>query len=175
MAVPVEICGHGLSRKQGVRPTLEVWGCFSEEAAWAVRINWFLDRRGKSLSKEGGWGERPWGRTWFLNFLSFFLFACAGFLFLLSLVTEKGATLQMRCSGFSLRWPLWLQSRGSRVLVFSSCGSWALSTGSVVVVCGLSCSTECGIFPDQGLISCLWPWQEDPLPLSPPGKPQNLF
>ena len=33
----------------------------------------------------------------------------------------------------------------------SSCGSWALERALVVVVHRLSCSTACGIFPDQGL------------------------
>ena len=32
----------------------------------------------------------------------------------------------------------------------SNCGSWALSTGSGVVVHSLSCSMACGIFPDPG-------------------------
>ena len=43
----------------------------------------------------------------------------------------------MRCAGFSSRWFLFL---------------W--STGSVVVVHGLSCPGACGIFPDQGLNHC---------------------
>ena len=40
------------------------------------------------------------------------------------------------------------------------------STGSVVVVYGLSCSAACEIFLDQGLNSCLLHWQADSLPLS---------
>ena len=36
-------------------------------------------------------------------------------------------------------------------------GAWA----SVVVVHGLSCSTACGIFPDQGSNPCPLPWQAD--------------
>ena len=57
---------------------------------------------------------------------------------------------------------------------FSCCraqalGAWASvavapgfsSTGSVVVVCGLSHPAARGIFPDQGLNSCLLHWQAD--------------
>ena len=35
------------------------------------------------------------------------------------------------------------------------------STGSIVVVHGLSCLEACGIFPDQGLNPCLPHWQAD--------------
>ena len=70
---------------------------------------------------------------------------------------------------------------------FSSCGAWAShcggfcccgaralgaqasvvvarrleSTGSVVVVHGLSCFVACGFFPDQGLNPCPLHWQAD--------------
>ena len=46
-----------------------------------------------------------------------------------------------------------LQSRG-----------WALGAH------GLSCSLACGIFPDQEWNPCPLHWQEDSLPLGPPGK-----
>ena len=39
-------------------------------------------------------------------------------------------------------------------LGLSSCGSQALEAGSVVVAHGLSHSTACGIFPDQGSNTC---------------------
>ena len=40
------------------------------------------------------------------------------------------------------------------------------STGSRVVVHGISCSTACGVFLDQGSnLSCLLHWQVDSLPL----------
>ena len=68
-------------------------------------------------------------------------------------------TLQLRCTGFSLRrlflqWSVgfrvlglqWFQHRGSVVAVFR-----LRSAASAVVAQGLSCSTVCGIFPDQGL------------------------
>ena len=56
---------------------------------------------------------------------------------------------------------LWLQdSRGS---------------GSEVVAHGRSCSTACGIFPDQGSNLCLLHWQADSLPLSHQGSPRQKF
>ena len=48
------------------------------------------------------------------------------------------------CSGFSC-----LRSRALGFVGFSSCGSWALEQGSIVVTVGLSCSMACGIFLDQ--------------------------
>ena len=43
------------------------------------------------------------------------------------------------------------------------------STGSIIVVRGLSCSMAYGIFLDQGLNPCLLHWQADSLPLSHQG------
>ena len=60
----------------------------------------------------------------------------------LSLVAASGGQSSSRCAGLSLSWPLLLRSTGSR------------RAGSVVVAHGPSCSTACGIFPDQGLNPC---------------------
>ena len=77
------------------------------------------------------------------------------------------------CAGF-----LWLQRAGAALELwragFSCCGSWALecvgsgagaprlwSTGSVVVVCGLSCSLACGIFLDPASNPGPLHWQEE--------------
>ena len=49
-------------------------------------------------------------------------------------------------------------------------GAWA----SVAVARGLSCSTACGIFPDQGSNPCLLQWQMDSLPLSHQGSPKQV-
>ena len=49
------------------------------------------------------------------------------------------------------------------------------STGSVVVVNGLSCFLACGILPDQGSNSCLLHWQAGSLPLSHQGSPPVSF
>ena len=45
------------------------------------------------------------------------------------------------------------------------------STGSKVVVLGVSCSVVCGIFLDQRPNPCLLPWQAGSLPLSHQGRP----
>ena len=50
-----------------------------------------------------------------------------------------------------------------------------LSTGSVVVAHGLSCSRACGIFLDQRLNRHLLRWQSDSLPLSHLGSPHQAF
>ena len=64
---------------------------------------------------------------------------------------QEGAILQVECTGFSLQWLLLLLLQ---------------STGSTVVVHGLSCSIGCGIFLDQGSNPCLLHWQADSLLLS---------
>ena len=69
-----------------------------------------------------------------------------------------------------------MQSAGSRP------GWQWWSTGSVVVGHGLgTCgaraqwSVACGIFPDQGLASCLLQWQADSLLLSQQGNSDDYF
>ena len=51
------------------------------------------------------------------------------------------------------------------------CGFSLRSTASIVVARGLSCSTTCGIFWDEGSNPCLLHWQADSLPLSHQGSP----
>ena len=77
----------------------------------------------------------------------------------LSLVAASGGHSSSRCTGLSLSWPLLLRGTGSR------------HTGSVVVAHGLSCSTACGIFPDQGSNPCPLHWQADSQPLRHQGSP----
>ena len=60
--------------------------------------------------------------THFVYPLTIFLFICLNFIYLI--FGCIGSSL--RCTGFSLRWLLLLQSTGSRRAGFSSCGSWAL-------------------------------------------------
>ena len=62
-----------------------------------------------------------------------------------------------------------LQHVGS---VVAAPGLW--STGSAAAVHALSCSTACGIVPDQGLNPCLLHGQVDSLPLSPQESPKFL-
>ena len=68
--------------------------------------------------------------------------------------SSSGGYSSLWCVGFSLRWLLLLWSTGSRHVGFRSCGTWALSAGSVVVAHGLSCSAACGIFLGQSLNPC---------------------
>ena len=48
---------------------------------------------------------------------------------------------------------------------------WIKSTGSIVVVNGLSCSAASGIFRDQESRPCVLNWQADSLPLNHQGSP----
>ena len=86
------------------------------------------------------------------RFIYLFIFGCI-WVFVaargLSLVAASRVYSLLWCTGFSLRWPLLLRSTGSRHMC------------SVVVAHGLSCSTACVIFPDQGLNPCLLHWQAD--------------
>ena len=80
-----------------------------------------------------------------------------------SLVTEnRGSSLGV------VRGLLLLRSMGSGASVVAVCE--LSSTGSIVVVRGLSCSTVCGIFPDQGSNLSLLHGQADSLPLSHQGS-----
>ena len=81
----------------------------------------------------------------------------------LSLVAASGDHSSSRCASLSLSWPLLLRSTGSR------------RAGSVIVAHGPSCSTACGIFPDQGLNPCPLHWQADSQPLCHQGSPQHHF
>ena len=63
---------------------------------------------------------------------------------------------------FSLWWFLWW-SLGSR------------SLDSVVVAHRLTCSVECGIFPDQGSNLCPLHWQVDSYPVDHEGSPTVGF
>ena len=81
---------------------------------------------------------------YFIYFLFLFFWLCWVFVSVqgLPLVAASGGHSSLRCAGFSLSWPLLLQSTGSRC------------AGSVVVAHGPSCSVARGIFPDQGSNPC---------------------
>ena len=116
----------------------------------------------------------------FYNFMyHVFILGCAGSLLLHWLflwLWEAGATLQLRCLGFSLRWLLLLQSMGSRVHGLQQLRHVAsvvaaprlYSTGSVVVAHRPSCSATYP-FPDQGSNPGLLHWQADST-IEPPGE-----
>ena len=78
------------------------------------------------------------------------------------------AALGLRCCARAFLW-LWragatlrCSARASHCGGFSCCGAWALGArASVVVAHGLSCSTACGIFPDQGSNPYPLHWQSD--------------
>ena len=81
----------------------------------------------------------------------------------LSLAAASGGHSSSRCAGLSLSQPLLLWSTGSR------------RAGSVVVAHGPSCSTACGILPDQGSNLCPLHWQADSQPLRHQGSPKFSF
>ena len=87
------------------------------------------------------------------------------------------AFLQLQRTGAALH----RSTRVSLCYGFSCCGARSCdsrtlqSTGSVVVVNGLSCSSVCGIFLDQGWNPCPVHWQVNSLPLSHQGSPSYAF
>ena len=81
----------------------------------------------------------------------------------LSPVAVSGGHSSSRCAGLSLSRPLLLRSTGSR------------RAGSAIVAHGPSCSTACGIFPDQGSNPCPLHWQADFQPLRHQGSPWGYF
>ena len=80
-----------------------------------------------------------------------------------SLVATSRGHSSSWCAGLSPSWPLLLWSTGSR------------HAGSVVVAHGPSCSTACGIFPDQGSNPCPLRWQADSQPLHHQGSPGSVI
>ena len=88
----------------------------------------------------------------FLFCLSFFFICgCAGFSLLCGLFSS--------CGERGLLFYCWAQSLGHTGL--SSCRSWTLDDASTVVGHRLSCSTTCGISPDQESDPHLLNWQTD--------------
>ena len=98
-------------------------------------------------------------------FFKIYLWLCWVFISVqgLSLLAASGGHSSSWCMGLSLSQPLLLQSTGSR------------RTGSVVVAHGPSCSTACGILPDQGSNPCPLHWQADSQPLRHQGSPMSYF
>ena len=128
-------------------------------------IDWFMSTKSHIFAKK---------KNNLVIWLCWVFVAAWAFLWLRS----AGAALQLqceapRCGGFA-RWVARLQ--GTRAVVAERVGSAVAaaglqSTGSVVVVHGLSCFVACGIFPNQESNPCLLHWQEDSLPLSHQGSP----
>ena len=109
----------------------------------------------------------------FFNFISLFIFGCAGSWLLCwiffrcvewGIFSSYGARAS-HCGGFTC-----CESWALELVGLSRCGSWALehrlhSYGS----------TACGIFLDQRSNPCLLHWQADSLPLSLKGSPCESF
>ena len=92
-----------------------------------------------------------------------FVYSCAGSSLLHAGFLARGATLSWGCVSFSLQWLLLLQSRALGLL------------GSVVAALGLSCSTACGIFWDQGWNRPPVHCKADSQPLEHQGSPTEKF
>ena len=74
------------------------------------------------------------------------------------------------------RGPLFIAVRGPLTITASLVGSTgSRRAGSAVVAHGPSCSTACGIFPDQGSNPCPLHWQADSQPLRHQGSPHRNF
>ena len=99
--------------------------------------------------------------SFLINYLFIYFWLCWVFVSVrgLSPVAASWGHSSSRCAGLSLSRPLLLRSTGSR------------RSGSEVVAHGPSCSTACGILPDQGLNPCPLHWQADSQPLHHQGRP----
>ena len=105
------------------------------------------------------------GLVTFFFFIFFYFCLCWVFVYVRgpSLVAASGGHSSSPCAGLSPSRPLPLWSTGSR------------RAGSAVVAHGPSCSTACGILPDQGSNPCPLHWQADSQPLRHQGSPWLLF
>ena len=106
-----------------------------------------------------------------LSFLFTFLFQFPAanwsyLFFFLAALCFRCCALASHCSGFSC---CGAQALGAWASVVVARGLY--SAGSVVVAHGLSCSTACGIFPDQGSNPCPLLWQVDSQLLRHQGSP----
>ena len=88
-----------------------------------------------------------------------FIFDCTGSLSLCLALLQRGLLL-FAVRGLSLPWLL-------------SCCTGCRHVGSVVVLCGLTCSTACGIFPDRESSPCPLHWRADFYPLDHQGSPKG--
>ena len=119
------------------------------------------------------------------QFILLFLFgAIFNFMYLVLAVALRaflyfckwGATLQLPCTSFSLRWLLLSRSTGSRACGPVVAAPRLQSTGSIVVMHGLNCSEACNL-PGAGIQPLYLPLlhqQADALPLSHQGSPQFI-
>ena len=110
--------------------------------------------------------EGPYFFFFFNKFIYLFIYFWLCWVFVsvrgLSLVVASGGHSSSRCAGLSLSRPLVVE-HGSR------------RAGSVVVAHGPSCSTACGILPDQGSNPCPLHRQADSQPLCHQGNPEGPY
>ena len=136
---------------------------------WVLRVSlanyWNWGCFGRTLELHPHRNLFRWILFFFKNYLFIYFWLCWVFVSVrgLSLVAASGCHSSSRRVGLSLSRPLLLRSTGSR------------HAGSVVVAHGPSCSTACGIFPDQGSNPCPLHWQADSQPSAPPGKPPGGY
>ena len=127
------------------------------------RLLWF---RVRDIESTYWWEEcqQIWDHVFFF-FLIFCFWLCWVFVSVrgLSLAVASGGHSSSRCAGLSPSQSPLLRSTGSR------------RAGSVIVAHGPSCSTACGIFPDQGSNPCPPHWQADSQPLGHQGSPGIMF
>ena len=99
------------------------------------------------------------------------------FLAVLSLCCYVDFSLVVVTGGYSLVAGLRFLIAWFLLLGFNSCSSRLWSTGSMVMVQGLSCFMPCGIYLDQraNLNPCLLHWQADSLLLRHQGSPSPTF
>ena len=128
----------------------------------------------------------------FIYFLAVLHLHCCARAF--SICSERGYC-SLQCTGFSLRWLLFLRSTGSRCMGFSSCGTWALehagfsscgtqvsSYGSQALECRLSsCGARAQLLrgmwdlPGPGIEPVAPALAGRVLTTVPPGKSQEIF
>ena len=102
---------------------------------------------------------------YFIYFLQYCVGFCCTTVLILFIFVFTGPSLQ--CMGVFL-----LRSTGSSGQASAAAAPRLQSTGPIVMVHGLSCST-CGIFPDQGSNLCLLHWQVDSYTTEPAGNPTS--
>ena len=109
---------------------------------------------------------------YYLKYLFIYFWLCWVFVpaLRLSLVAVSGGYSSLRCMGFSLQWPLLLQSTGSRCAGFSSCGSRAVE--HQLSSCGTRAQLLCGMWdhPGPGLEPVSSALAGGFLTTAPPGK-----
>ena len=106
--------------------------------------------------------------------LCWVVFALRAFLQLWRARTTLGCSVRAsHPHGFSYCRTQALGPRASGIAAheLNSCGSWTLERRLNSCGVWISCSTACGILPNQVSNSCLLHWQVDSLPLSHQGSP----